>query len=96
MKPTLIQVDPARLREAMDLPELVALVDDGWTIGSTVILEDPTKPQGSQLRVGFIMLPPSGAGAAPAALWLLAKLLTAHLCLTAVLIAVVVVTSLPW
>lgn len=52
-----ILVAPADFRRAVEEdPGLAALVGDGWTIGTTVILEDPKAPEDDRQRIALLMI----------------------------------------
>lgn len=57
-KPQIVKLNPANLDQEIQGPVLCALVDKGWTLGTTVILEDPRAGEGDRIRIGLIMLPP--------------------------------------
>lgn len=78
-KPQLLSLDPANLEAELQGPVMRALVDQGWTVATSMILDDPRRPEHDRLRVGLVMMPPhpsrGGAGLSPRearlALWLL-------------------------
>lgn len=57
-KPIIVKLHPARLDESVQSPVLTGLLEKGWTIGTTLILQDPTKQPGDDTRIGLLMLPP--------------------------------------
>lgn len=62
-KPQLITLDPANLKEELRGPVLHSLIERGWTVAATLLLEDPARPEHSRVRVGLVMFPPRpGAG----------------------------------
>ena len=55
----IILVAPADFRRAVEEDAaLAALIADGWTIGTTVILEDPKAPEDDRMRVALMMVRP--------------------------------------
>lgn len=80
-KPKVIRVNPISLDEDLKDPALHGLIEKGWTIQTSVILEDARQPEGDRHRLGLIMFPP--APKAPTSkVWLTAAWVTSVCALT--------------
>jgi len=59
-KPVLMKFSPSKIDEGMDRPEFRALVDNGWTVATTMVLEDERVPEDSpqRQRLALLLMPP--------------------------------------
>lgn len=59
--PKVIRIDPKNIDDEMKGTVICSLVEKGWTIQTSIIMEDETKPDYDKLRLGLIMFPPQPA-----------------------------------
>lgn len=57
-KAQIVKINPLNIESELHGPVMQSYVDKGWTIATTVILDDPTRPDHDRIRIGLIMLPP--------------------------------------
>lgn len=65
--PTMILMDPLRLKEELRDPAIVSLLDAGYTFGTFLILA-PDKPEEGAMRLALVLLPPLRTVSHPPAL----------------------------
>jgi hypothetical protein len=66
-RPTIITLDPTTLKDSLQTdPALLALMDRGYSIASTLIVQDGEEGRG---RLGLILVPPAQPPPTPALSW---------------------------
>lgn len=58
MKPAFVLMDPDDLKNEVQRPEFMALIEKGYFIGSDVLLTDESRDGRIRNRLGLVMLPP--------------------------------------
>jgi len=55
-KPQIVTINPHNIREEIQSPVVVALLERGYVVESSLILEDPREPEGNRHRLGLILV----------------------------------------
>lgn len=62
-KPQIVKINPLNIDEEIQGPVFTGLIEKGWTVATSVILDDPRRPEHDRLRLGLVMVPPRGQAA---------------------------------
>ena len=59
-KAEIVKINPLNIEDELKGPVLTGLMEKGWTVQTTVLLEDPRVAQGhpDRMKLGLIMFPP--------------------------------------
>lgn len=60
-KPQIVKINPLNIDEEIQGPVFTGLVEKGWTVATSVILDDPRRPEHDRLRLGLVMIPPTSS-----------------------------------
>lgn len=59
-KAEIIKINPLAIEQELKGPVMTGLMEKGWTVQTSIMLEDPRVPVGhpDRMRLGLIMFPP--------------------------------------